>query len=40
MHIFFLGGSDGGSVPSNAEFCQVDSDHTMCKYEVSFLYIT
>merc|ERR1711931_97016 len=27
------GGSDGGSVPSNAEFCQVDSDHTMCKYE-------
>jgi len=20
-------------VPSNAEFCQVDSDHTMCKYE-------
>jgi len=27
-----LGGSEGGSVPTNAEFCAVDSDHTMCKY--------
>jgi len=26
------GGSEGGSVPTNAEFCAVDSDHTMCKY--------